>query len=237
VLGVDDFAFRKGHTYGTILVDLERRCLVDLLADRDAASVEAWLKEHPGIQIISRDRSETYRNASTQGAPNAVQVADRFHLAKNIGDTLKHLLERQHRALSKAAQSLAEPEAEGSGCHESEHPPQPEESVNLTPITTPDTTRLTPTHSAEDEKSCRRQRKQARYEQVRQLHEQGFSRHAIAHQTGISRKTIRKYLSADICPHYPKRAPRPGALTPFADHLKRRWEEGCHNAAALLREI
>jgi transposase len=229
VLGMDDFAFRKGHTYGTILVDLERRCPVDLLADREAQTVARWLKEHPGIQIISRDRSETFRNASTQGAPDALQVADRFHLVKNIGDTLKQLLEREHRCLSKAVQSLAEQEPSEAG----------EEPSERTPVgtATPVTMRLTPSPRAEHEKSCRRDRKQSRYEQVRRLHQQGFSQNAIARQTGLSRKTIRKYLRADTCPHYPPRAPRPGPLQPFLGYLKQRWEAGCHNAAELLREI
>ncbi len=240
VLGIDDFAFRKGHTYGTILVDLERRCPVDLLPDREAETVARWLKEHPGIQIISRDRSETYRNASTQGAPDAIQVADRFHLVKNISDTLKQFLERHHRCLSKAVQSLAEQESSAS----SDKPDEPSERTQVEaatpatiPVTLPATMRLTPSPRAEHEKSCRRERKQARYEQVRRLHQQGFSHHAIAGQTGLSRQTIRKYLSADACPHYPERAPRSGPLTPFAGYLKRRWEEGCHNAAELLREI
>ena len=233
-LGIDDFAFRKGHTYGTILVDLERRCPVDLLADREAETVARWLKEHPGVQIISRDRSETYRNASTHGAPEAVQVADRFHLVKNIGDSLKQLLERHHRCLGKAVQSLVEQE---SAAASNDEPSEHTQVETATPGTIPVPMRLTPPRRTEHEKSCHRERKQACYEQVRQLHQTGLSHYAIARQTGISRQTIRKYLRADTCPHYPERAPRPGCLTPFAGYLKQRWEEGCHNAAELLREI
>lgn len=103
VLGVDDFAFKRGRRYGTILVDLERRCPVDLLPDRNADTLATWLRAHPGIEIVSRDRAEVYRNGVTAGAPDAVQVADRWHLLKNLGDTLERFLHRQHRPLVEAA--------------------------------------------------------------------------------------------------------------------------------------
>jgi transposase len=78
VLGVDDWAKRKGHSYGTILVDLESRQPVDLLLERSAASLAEWLKAHPGVEVISRDRGTEYIKGATQGAPNAIQVADRL---------------------------------------------------------------------------------------------------------------------------------------------------------------
>ena len=86
VLGVDDFAFRKGVTYGTILVDLEHRRPVDLLPDRTAKTLTQWLKSHPEIEIISRDRSTVYAEAARTGAQQAAQVADRWHLLKNLDD-------------------------------------------------------------------------------------------------------------------------------------------------------
>lgn len=107
VLGVDDFAFRRGRRYGTILVDLEKRRVIDLLADREAATLSVWLKAHPGVEVVSRDRSPTYAAAINEGAPAALQVADRFHLLMNVREALEKVMTRQNRLLR--SQSLAAP--------------------------------------------------------------------------------------------------------------------------------
>lgn len=108
VLGVDDWALRKGHRYGSILVDLEARHPVDLLADRTATTFATWLKEHTRPMVISRDRARTYAEGARQCAPEALQVADRFHLLSNAGDALERVLGREHVAL-RAAASAAPP--------------------------------------------------------------------------------------------------------------------------------
>lgn len=96
VLGVDDWSFRRGKTFGTILVDLEKRRVVDLLPDRSSDTLRSWLEQRPGIEIISRDRSSEYAAAASQAAPQAVQVTDRWHLLKNLGDVVQQWFER-HR--------------------------------------------------------------------------------------------------------------------------------------------
>jgi transposase len=103
ILGVDDFAFRKGQTYGTILVDLQQHAVIDLLPDRSATTLARWLKQHPGVEIISRDRANEYAEGARCGAPTAIQVADRFHLLKTMRDVLQRLLSRRPARLQEAA--------------------------------------------------------------------------------------------------------------------------------------
>lgn len=121
IIGVDDFAFRRGQRYGTLIVDLERHRPLDLLPDREAETLSAWLKAHPGIEVVSRDRSRTYASGITKGAPDAIQVADRWHLLKNLREALEQFLKRiipTRRKLKVAARPREEHESTINKCAE-----------------------------------------------------------------------------------------------------------------------
>jgi transposase len=222
VLGVDDWAWKKGRRYGTILCDLERRRPVDLLPERSADSFAGWLKAHPGVEIISRDRGDEYIKGANQGASKAVQVADRFHLLVNVREALMRTVDRHHAHVLEAAKAVAASQ-------------EPQRLPAKTPQTEPAEQRLPPDHRAARSQQ-RRARRLERYQRVVALSEQGVSLREIARRMGMHRATVRHWLGAGS---FPERAGRRvfSRTDPFLDYLKRRWEEGCHNAAQLTREV
>jgi transposase len=222
VLGVDDFAWKKGHRYGTILVDLQKHQVVDLLPDREAETLITWLKEHPGVKIITRDRSGTYADAARRGAPQATQVSDRFHLLVNLQTALIRLFERKHDLLKQlVAQEHADPVplAEAPS------------TTSSTPLADPK-----PLPLKQVQQQARRARRQSRYEEVIQLHEQGASQVAIATLLGLHRDTVRRYLAAPAFPEI-VRPKRPSKLDPYKDYLHQRSLAGQHNITHLVAEI
>jgi transposase len=221
-LGVDDWAWCKGQRYGTILVDLERHRVIDLLADRSAETLATWLKAHPGIEIVSRDRALEYINGISQGAPAAIQVADRWHLLRNLKDVLVGILEQNRACLYAAA---SEPEAVSE--------PTPIMEADSIPVAL-DTATLT---KAEQRKAATRERRLARYQTVMNLREQGVETRAMARQLRMSRKTIKRYLTAGGFPEMAQRRKRKSVLDPYLPYLAQRWVAGCRNGAQLYREI
>jgi transposase len=222
VLGVDDWAWKKGQRYGTILCDLEQRRPVDLLPERSADSFTSWLKEHPGVEIISRDRGDEYIKGATQGAPQAVQVADRWHLLCNVREALMRAVDRHHDQVLEAAKAVA-------ASREAERLPAE------TPPTEAADKRLPPDHRTARSQQ-RRARRLERYQRVVELNEQGASLRGIARCLGMHRATVRHWLGAGS---FPERAGRQvtSRTDRFLDYLRRRWDEGCRNAAQLTREI
>jgi transposase len=218
-LGVDDWAWRKGQDYGTILVNLDLHRVVDLLPDRASESFSAWLKQHAEIQTISRDRCGLYAEGATLGAPQSQQVADRFHLLVNLSATMERVLEERSRQLIlPPVEQPLEESTEVSVAEVSQEPPPP--------------VRSRPTQS-----QLRRQRRLERYQQVVALFNSGQTQAAISRALGMERKTIRRWLRRG---EFPERKPPhrpPPKVSEFADYLKQRWNEGCHNASRLYQEI
>ncbi len=208
VLGVDDWSLRRGRTYGTILVDLEARRPVDLLPDRSAASLAAWLQAHPGAEMICRDRGGAYAEGARQGAPDAVQVADRWHLLANLGEALERAVAAQ-RAPLPAMPALAPP-----------------------PDTVP-----TPASAHERDHQARCERREQRYAAIQGLHAQGLGYRQIAHRLGLHRATVRTYVAAPACPLPAPRRGRPRGIDPFVPYLRERWAAGERRVMVLWQEL
>jgi transposase len=236
VLGVDDWAKRKGQTYGTILVDLETRCPVDVLSDRSAESLREWLAEHPGVEIITRDRSGEFAAGATDGAPAATQIADRFHLLQNLTDALKRMFDRQPKELQAAAQLAAELTASPEGkTPEEPVPVHIVEAGSADPVTQTDQDRQVETPNDSNPKAPTRA--QMRFAEVKTLQDQGLSQRAVADQLHMSRGSVRRYWQLG---DYPKRQPGPSSVssvTPYLPYLLQRWQEGEQNRMTLWHEL
>jgi transposase len=221
VLGVDDWAWRRGQRYGTLLCDLERHHPVDLLPERSAESLSAWLAEHPEIQVISRDRAGCYAHGASAGAPQAIQIADRWHLLRNMRDALERLIDRRHQQVAETAHALAE------AC-QSDAP-----AFDVAAFEGPGSQRAPPPQTTDHAGNTRRREL---YRQVMALHEQDLSQREIGRQVGLHRETVARWIHAG---QLPQRARRPYAsrTDPFTDYLIQRWQQGCHNAAQLDREL
>lgn len=220
VLGVDDWAFRKGHRYGTILCDLERHRPVDLLPERSAEALSEWLKTHPEVEVISRDRADEYIRGANAGAPQAVQVADRWHLLRNSQDALKGTVDRHRAEIRAAARAVVADTTT----------PAPGQTDSPAPPASPASRR-----QSERQKE-RRHRRERLYDEVLALHREGISQRVIADRLGVHRSTVRRFVESSC---FPERASRRSARRTdcFIDYLKDRWTAGCRNAMRLYEEL
>ncbi|MET8631158.1 ISL3 family transposase, partial [Kitasatospora sp. NPDC004669] len=210
LLGVDDFAL-YGDTYGTLLVDATTRLPLTLWEGRDAEQLSRWLRGHPGVEIACRDGSLTYRQGIADGAPDAVQVSDRFHLWQGLSRRVQEVA-AAHRGCLPAALPAPDP-AE----------PEPAEAVGADsePVDTP---------------AGRHARRL--FEAVHALTDAGRPYSATARELGLDRRTVRKYARARTWHEVMRRAPRrPSTLDPYLDYLQQRWDEGEHNAKILHQEL
>jgi len=208
VLGVDEWAFRRGRRYGTILVDLEHCRPVELLPEATATAFATWLREHRSPEIISRDRGGAYADGARQGAPGALQVADRFHLLRNLGDATERVLRRHMDRLQRI--------------------PPPGAPALPTSVLRPDR-RIS--------RERTQQEMQQRYEAIRGLRTRGLSISATARALGLHRHTVEKYERLEAAPVRRHTWRSPSALAPYAAYLQERWRQGARKARGLWREI
>jgi transposase len=220
-LGVDDFCFRKCKTYGTALIDLERRRPIALLLDAKAETLAQWLKAHPGVKIVSRDRSKIYESGIRQGAPEAIHVADRFHLLQNLAQTLNQVFATHHQALKAV-----------------------DEAYSLSSVTQTDGSVVVrvPRQCSEQQPLQLADRNHARrltiHQQVWDLHNQGWSAKAIARQVGIGVTSVFRYLRSPTLPEPTRRRSLGRSiLVPYHEYILKRWNEGCHEGLILFKEI
>jgi transposase len=220
IIGIDDWAWRKGHRYGTIIVDLQRGCPIDVLEDRAAETVATWLQAHPDVTIVARDRAEAYAAGIRQGTPDATQVADRFHLLKNLAAALQEVFSAHHREIAQL----------------NHLPPNEPPTQDADAVTVPPAPPVTMT-KAQQHMAHNRAKRVVEYAQVRALHEQGWTMKAIATHMGHHHRTIKKYLQATTFPERPPRRRPPSILDPYKAYLRERWQAGYRSALELYHEI
>jgi transposase len=227
-VGIDDWAWCKGQRYGTIVVDLETNDVIDLLPDRDAATVKAWLEAHPGIELVSRDRASAYSKAASEGASDAQQVADRWHLLKNVREAIERLFERLLPVITEALK-VAEPDPK------SRADTLPDAATTLAP--TPQESPPTPASPRQEAALAKRQRRVEQFQRVYELRRQGTPIRQIARDLNMSRKSVRRYLCCEQCPDWRPGRSRRSGMDAHREWIDARIVEGRINASDLHREL
>jgi transposase len=219
VAGIDEWAWRKGFDYGTIIVDLEQRRVVGLLADRSASSSAAWLRAHPELEIVSRDRAGLYADAARQGAPQARQIADRFHILKNFRETIERQLGRYEAPIRETDVSIDEDETdETDPIGRSDRPIRSLTEERLQPGRTD---------------AGRR----AQFDQVRALYESGITARVIAQKLGLGVRRVRRWVCRIDFPERNVMAPKPSTPAYFGTFLERSWAAGTTKVRHLFSDI
>jgi len=210
-LGVDDFAFRRSHSYGTLLVDLTSHRPVDVLPDRTADTLSQWLRAHPGVHYVGRDRSAEYARGVSEGAPSAQQVVDRWHLMKNLREVLERVLGRVHETLKQRQLATGLPVRPRAKRRRSKNEQMAAQMARL--------------------------RREARYADVVTLYLQGVSIVRIAEDLHMSRTTVRKFVAAGAFPERASTLRSKSILDPYIPYLQQRLAEGPTNASQLWRDV
>ncbi|ECY4644304.1 ISL3 family transposase [Salmonella enterica subsp. enterica] len=214
-VGIDEWAWHRGHRYGTLIVNLDTHRPLVLLPGREQRTLTAWFKKYPEIQVVSRDRGGIYSMAAREGAPQARQVADRWHLLKNIGDALERMMYR-HMPLIRLVASELSPKKS----------PEPEPSVPAPTLRRPE--RL---------KQQTRNKRHQRWTEVMALHNKGCGFREISRITGLSRVTVSRWVQSGAFPEISTRPPKRGLLDPWRKWMEEQRESGNYNASQIWREM
>jgi len=210
IAGIDEWAWKKGSHYGTILVDLEHRQIADLLPERSVESSTAWFKKHTEVQIVSRDRGKIFRAAADAGAPQAKQVVDRFHLQKNFAEALEKFFGHHKRLLKSVAHQLA--------------------GKTLAP-------QAAVTRQPEQECKNRHTERVRRHKKIWKLYRAGYRKEDIAQMVGVGSRSVYRALEHEQPPTRHRRHWTHHVVDPYVSYLTKRWNDGCHKARALYEEI
>jgi transposase len=261
-VGIDDWAIRKGQIYGTIVIDLERGRIVDLLPGRDGEELKKWLEQHPGVEVITRDRWAAFANAASSAAPQALQVADRWHLLKNLREAVERVLAKNAGVVRDALADKKPAEDTSTDKAELTETPAPQlketktcpavpdqelsgsaaadSSTPLATSTLPESPPASPTSPLspkEQARQAKRQVRRERFEKVRQLRAEGVSFRRIAKLTGLSLNCVHRYAAAESCPDWNPGRATPTRLDPFVPFIDEWIAQGGRNAADLHREL
>lgn len=232
VLGIDDFATKRGQVYATILIDHHTRRPIEVLPNRDADTLAAWLTTHPEVQIITRDRAGAYAEAANRGAPQTTQCADRWHLWKNLGQAVEKTVIAHRASLhDPTTPNRAQPD-DTDPQHQCAREGRAREQAVTTALTT------TPGAAKPNTQSRLQARFQQRYTQIHALRDQGKGMRTIADELGLDRKTIRRFLDATSVEHLlAKTTSRTTVLDNYKPYLHQRWTQGTTNVPQLISEI
>ncbi len=225
-IGLDDFSFRRGRKFGTLVVDLQTHKVLDVLADRTADTSAAWMAAHPEIELVSRDRGGDYAAAARKAVPAATQCADRFHIYKNLTEAVERTLALCRAEIRKGAfDALSEEEKKGM-----EELRLPTEFVSI------ENWKPAPDPCTERERLTRYAERQDRYEQVATLRAQGMGNTEIARRLGLTARTLQNWQKKGF-PEHSRRRKRSSCFDPYASYVLIRWEQGCTNGLQIYREI
>ncbi len=219
-VGLDDWSLRKGHSYGTIFVDLETRRPIDLIADRTAEAVLPWLKSHHEVQVVTRDRAGAYADAVRTALPHAQQVADQFHLVQNLREHVQQFLESKPEALPLIQQRETTAPAEAHRAPASVAGPMDPSVLSYKQRRT----------------LLNRNKRLARYEEVMALHQAGMTKEAIARQVHLAASTVSGYIQSQ---GFPEREGQQHSrqFPPYLPYVQQRWQEGCHDPQVVFTEL